>query len=296
MDKQRRSIYLPAKMLVSMYNLYAGNGEKNQMLNMNDVQLMCAYLEYYFNYVSNKNSDKYVYHFYTSPYYWVSNPNDPISTEMDLARDASGIFDKYAVPSADEKRKETEGELFKAYKELSNTKHKRAEEISKTEPNILDPTLDYPSRLPENPFEYGVALENLDKSLQLPFRAQELYKKEKATGEKYLSDGWCRAMSTFYILNQNASKKNLTVDQYIKADNEFNEFWKKYFKTGGYKFLATENYCKDDYAPNVNVFLKCLHNAIKSLKQLNPTKYNEKYYDLVNSYARNYCAYDVTIN
>lgn len=279
-----------------MYNLYAGNGEDCQMLNMNDVQLMCAYLEYYFNYVSNKNSDKYVYHFYTSPYYWVSNPNDPASTEMDLARDAAGILDKYAVPSADEKHKETEGELFKAYKELTDTKHKMAENLSKTQPNILDPTLDYPSRLPENPFEYGVALENLGKSLQRPFRAQELYGRGKANGEKFLSDGWCRAMSTFYILNRNVSKKNLTVDQYIKADKEFIEFWNKYFNTESYKFLATDVYNKDDYAPNINVFMSCLRNAIKSLKQLNPTKYNEKYFKLVNSYAQNYCGYAVTIN
>lgn len=263
-QKQVKNVYLPAGLLVSMYNLYGGNGTGEQIINMYDVEYLCSFLEFYFNY-TDPSSKEYIYRFYTLPYFHVSNTTRQYDESL-FIRDRA-LMDKYASKVAD-LEKTQQGPLYLAAEE--SRQEKKALMLGvKDSPRFyeLDPSFSRESGLPTSAYACGLFMDDQF------FRVGQLY----ATGK--FKDGLNIDFSTFFLLSANNSRKVLSEKDYKALDGEIRQFLQDYFLSDSYKMLSPND--KTAYAPNIETFMKCFLQATQAFNRLGCSNVNNKFTDLV---------------
>jgi len=278
MAKILKKVYIPSGLIASMYNLYGGSGDSRESLSMYDIQLLCAYTEYYFNY-TNPESKDYAYYFYTLPYVYTANENDNA-----VASAEDEIKEKYTTKVIDEESSES-GPLYIIYKTLTTNKKKKFKK-----PN---------AELPESAYELGAMLQGKD-CLQYGktadklggFRIGELYRiktrRESEIGSVDINIFDCKIykdLSTFFILRPEYSKEKLSDEEFSKNDEEMRTFLQKFFNSGCYKLLAKDK--TREYAPDVDVFINRFHQAVDAYKKLGFVDMNKNYINKLNEFKAN---------
>lgn len=307
MEKILKKVYLPSGLIASMYNLYGGSSKSREALNMYDIELMCSYLEYYFNY-TRPSEKRYVYRFYTLPHFYKANPTD--RQELKVERKEDKIKEKHTVKVIDETSSVT-GSLYKVHKELKNKKSRIIEGLIKKKkfPRELDPYFGNNSGHPLTAYEFGQILEKLG---QVPggaqgneklggFRISELYKikrrvratedlKQQNGGADYVEVpmfdyGIYKDLSTFFILNPEQARGNLSQSQITEQEAEMRIFLKEFFSSGCYKLLSDRKI--ENYAPDVNTFVACFKRAVEAYNRLGFRELNREYLSQIDSAKAN---------
>lgn len=277
MSKPVKKIYLPAGLIVSMYNLYGGKGRSDDTLSMFDVELMCSFLEFYFNY-TEIDKKKYIYRFYTVPHFYTSKSRELYDEQL-LKRDRA-LRDKYAERVSDD----IGNSLIEAANNLTAEKMHKLYELSKFAPKELDESFDKSRKLPLNPLEMGVQLGSQQ------FRLGDLY----AKGVFNTNLGY--DMSTFYLLKDKNARLNMGDMQFGANDKEMRTFVSDYFLSNSYKAIEEieGGESGDHFAPDVDTFMDCFGKAVKVFSGLGFENLNRKYINEINSAANSMVDIEIT--
>ena len=294
MGKTLKKVYLPSGLIAAMYNLYGGSGRLPEALNMYDIQLLCSYLEFYYNYTNTKNKE-YVYRFYTLPHFYKANPNDKRELKVEGKEDK--IKDKHTIKVIDEVSSDN-GPLYTIHKELTEVKENRIESLigGGNLKRELDSCFGNDSGHPMTPYELGVVLERLGKLQNKEkniggFRISELYKikrRIKARPSWAIADseteyvevpmfnyGIQKELSTFFILNSEMAYGNLTTEQFLENDAELRGFLNDFFASNCHKLLEKDKL--GQYGPETSTFVQCFKQAVAAYNKLGFCELNRKY-------------------
>lgn len=263
MGKSVKKVYLPTGLLVSMYNLYGGNGNGTEVISMQDIQIITACMEFYFNY-TKPNTKKYIYRFYTLPHFYSANINE--DKDVKIKTKDRAMQRKYASKFIDD---EISFNLFGLSEELRNEKNKILASSYIGAAYEIDYSLMDISGAPKSSFECANILNAQD------FRSRELYEKKRFDGRPLFTTGSRTDMSTFFILKKDLSFGVTSKEVFNKNNNEMRDFLTEFFESDSYKLLSDNK--TEDYAPSVDTFIDCFTKAIKAYKQLNIQKLNQKY-------------------
>lgn len=308
MAKTVKKVFLPSGLIASMYNLFGGDGKKQEALNLYDIQLICSYIEFYFNY-TNPNSKDYVYRFYTLPHFYKANPTD--KQELKIEGKEERIRGRHVCKVMDDASVD-EGELYKVFKNLAGKKEDavRALLASGKVPKEIDAELERYKGLPKSAIEFGEFLKAFGGVPDLEekrktlggFRMSEIYEiqrclKREVDGEDnmvsvpMINVGVKNELSTFFILNKEKSKGAMTKSEFEEEKKEMHEFLEQFFNSGCYKLLET--YKKEQYAPDVDTFLDCFNKAVNAYKSLNYMDINRIYMSQLEKAKENRVDYEV---
>lgn len=256
MEKVIKRVYIPSGMLVSMFNLYAGRGRDNEYLSLSDVELLCALIEYYFNY-TDMGSDKYIYRFYTIPHFYTSVSD--IEVDETLKRIDRILNEKYAVKldndsvGSNKNREMAARELF----------------VKK-----LD-------MIPENG-SYWVGKQILKAGQICPNDAKvSRTKKFVMDANKVLPNDKRIVIdnSTFYYLNPEQAGSSISNIQREVCEKELTGFINSYFSSNVYKIYESMlgKSTKGNFAPDVNTFVNCFKKASADFLNLGFIEVNNEY-------------------
>ena len=281
MIKPLKKLYIPSGLIASMYNLYGGNGRENNCLSEYDVQLLCSYMEFYMNY-TNINSKKAVYWFYSLPQFYNANENEVLDLETDAENNkirrsyVSKVLNENVelLPVAEKLEKVKQQVIWDALRRGMK------KELDPVFDRQDDPAIDY-ARLAKNPFEYGVKINKKG------FRVDELYsrkRKSKIVPNKEFFVFLQRRKedkSTFFILNPENSRRNMTGEAFRQKDLEMQQYLRRYFKSDSYKVFASDK--KENFAPDERVVVDCFKKAVRAYNQLELANYNQSYTSRIKS-------------
>lgn len=308
MAKTVKKVFLPSGLIASMYNLFGGDGKKKEALNLYDIQLICSYIEFYFNY-TNPNSKEYIYRFYTLPHFYKANPTD--KQELKIEGKEDRIRGRHVCKVMDDASVD-EGELYKIYKSLSGKKKDavRALLASGKVPKEIDAELGKDKNLPKSAVEFGEILKTVGGVPDLEekrktlggFRMSEIYEIQRwlnreSDGEEnmvsvpMINVGVKNELSTFFILNREKAKGAMTKSEFEEEKKEMYDFLEQYFNSGCYKLLETDK--KEQYAPNVDTFLDCFNKAVNAYKSLNYMDINRTYMSQLEKAKENRVDYEI---
>lgn len=250
MGKMVKRVYLPAGLLVSMYNLYSDGHKEGDVISMYDVELMCSFLEFYFNYTEVDKKD-YIYRFYTLPYFYTSKSNEAKDAEL-FKRDRA-LMDKYATKVGNV---QGENQLNNLASNIWARKLTKLRNYSINKGKELDSTFDESRGLPNNSYEMGLMMNANN------FRLNELYKKG------VFSQGKDVDFSTFFLLKADDSSIGKLNQE--ANENEMHEFLDDYFSSDVYKILEVmDGRGSDKFAPKTEIFIDCFKKATEAFSVLN---------------------------
>lgn len=277
MSKPVKKVYLPAGLIVSMYNLYGGKGNKDDVLSMFDVNLMCSFLEFYFNY-TEVDKKKYIYRFYTVPHFYTSKAREAYDEQL-LKRDRA-LRDKYAERISDD----IGNNLNIVTTKLTNQKMSLLKNYMLLASKELDPGFSASRQLPNNPLEMGVQLGSQQ------FRLGELYSKG------VFNTSISYDMSTFYKLNDKNARGSMGELQFGASDKEMRSFVSDYFLSNSYKAIEQieGNDVPEHFAPDVDTFMYCFNKAVRCFSSLGFENVNRQYIEDINSAANNMVDIEIT--
>lgn len=260
MAKIVKKIYIPSGVIASMYNLFGGNGEDCQCLSMHDIQLLTAYMEYYYNFTSRNEAD-HIYNFYTLPHFYSADPDSKLDNSVKAKEtkirknNTSKVSD--VVASED-------GRLFLAYKALYEEKSK----VLKKKVEEINNGKEF--NFPQSPYEWALSLGD-----DYNFRIRELYAKKRYNGEPLFPDEPCKDMSVFFVLNGKMAGKKMTPDEFKKNREEINRFLHEFLSSGCYKVLAEDK--TESFAPSVAKLMKSFEMAVQAYNKTDLNNLNNKY-------------------
>lgn len=283
MVKSLKKIYLPAGLVASLYNVYGGRGEVGDALTSYDIQLLCAYTEFYFNYTNIEKKEN-VFWFYSIPQFYKAYRD--ITMDELVQKENSTLEGLFVKRIFDDYIKDNpNGELYLAAKKLASKKRARVEEqkkkgiLSEIDPAIYDkeknPSVDY-SILSTNPFEFAEKIEK-----EGYFRTQSLYKRERVSrvdrtkklpvfGQKPCQDASC-----FFVLNPKTAHGKMSGKNRAMLEKEMQRRLQNYFNSDCYKALSDNK--KENYAPTVTEFIENFKKAIDAFNSMNFIEDNRAY-------------------
>lgn len=308
MAKAVKKVFLPSGLIASMYNLYCGDGKKKEALNLYDIQLICSYIEFYFNY-TNPNSKQYIYRFYTLPHFYKANPTD--KQDLKIEGKEKKIRNRHVCKVMDESVSDG-GDLYKIHKSLTGKKEEAMNALlsSGKLPIEIDAELGKDKNLPKSAVEFGeilkrvggvADLEQKDSSLG-GFRMSEIYDIQRwltrdsgddsdMVSVPMINVGVKNELSTFFILNREKARGALTDAEFKEEQDYMYDFLQQFFASGCYKLLEADK--KEQYAPNVDTFLDCFNKAVSAYKSLNFTQINSVYMPQLEKAKENRVDYEV---
>ena len=273
MGKEERNVYIPSGLIASMFNLYGGSGKPGESLNTYDVQLICSYLEYYYNF-SVAGGNRNFLRFYTLPHFYNSNPND--RTNMAVKAKEKKMRQNNMDRAMDDENALENGELFKAYQALHEKKFAKVQSMARAIISKLSPEQRGDGSDPASPYDWGISLER-----DYNFRIKELYEITRYTTEKLFKRRPCTDMSIFFLFKPEWAGARLTAEEFKAREEELKTFLMEYFSTDCYKCPSSIKI--EDFAPDVNNFIDCFKKAVKAYANLGIIDLNREYLPAVNS-------------
>lgn len=276
MNKVVKKIFLPAGLIVSMYNLYSGKGNTDDTLSMFDVEIMCAFLEFYFNY-TNPDAKKYIYRFYTVPHFYTSKSNMAQDEEL-LKRDRA-LRDRYAEIVRDDGKA-----LQNINALLINEKKDVLNKYMQTFGRELDDSLLNRPGLPQNHYEIALQLSKQN------FRLGAFYNRGLFANTTLAQD-----LATFYILKENNSSDKIGKMQFFANENEVKSFLSDYFLSSSYKAIEEieGRGINGNYAPELDTFIDCFKKASGAFSALNFEELNKKYIKEIKNAGQNMVEFEI---
>ena len=273
-----RKVYIPSGLIASLYNVYGGRGGAEDALSSYDIQLLCAFTEFYSNYTEMRDN-KEVYHFYSLPQFYkayIDVKNDDLVQE-----DNSKLEKRYVKRVYDDYSKDNpNGKLYKLARTMAKNKHAKLSQIIKSgTPNEVDraiynssnkQTIDYNS-LALNPYAYALQVEN-DQN----FRREALYKRGRVSSAdpsaklSLFLQKKCRDESCFFVLKPERSAARMTEEEFASADRDMRRRLRNFFNSDSYKAMVDQK--TEDFAPDHVEFLK---NFLKAVEAFNKMKFLE---------------------
>ena len=283
MAKSLKKVYLPAGLIASLYNVYGGRGVEGDALTTYDIQLLCAFTEFYYNYTEIDNKDN-VYWFYTLPQFYKAY-NDVVNDDL-VQKENSTLEGRYIKRVYDESNVDNpNGKLYLAAKELAKSKKTQIDKLlAKGVPSEIDKSIyqsannqsiDYAS-LATNPYAFAKQLES-----EQNFRTVALYNRERVSRvdptKKLPVFGQrpCRDESCFFVLNPTTAGAVMTDEQFARADQDMNRRLRNFFNSDCYKAMSDQK--REDYAPEAKTFLKYFCKAVSAFNKLKFVEENRRF-------------------
>lgn len=272
MDGQVKNIYLPAELLASMYNLYGGSGKSDEVLCLHDVQIMTAFLEYFYNAGVDCKSKSHCF-FYTLPYFYTGNRN--AQKDSRVKTEYRELREQYSSRVRDDESSGCAGALFLAADKLLGLKRS------------LLPGLFGIKETPGSPYEYAAVLAQ-ENNL---FRIGELYKKKRYTGENLFENDRCVDYSTFFELVPGVSKDCLSPGAFSKREADMQKFIELFFDSDSYKAMVDDK--TQNFAPDINLFMASFKRAVEVYNKRGFKNLNKKYVPVIERAKSNFVDFEI---